>query len=269
MNVNTEMSEEAKILQIFDYFFEEFERFKNKDKSGLIYRFFAEKGIRAKYAITDRGYKTIGTIDKGQKTVTGLAFVIFNDNDFFYGHLIKSKRAGFGYHRFPNHLVYRGDYENDEKISGVVFDPQDGEVVYRGGWKHDMYNGYGILRNPLSCAFYEGQFKNGLFNGLGKQTWPEGDKYEGSFLNGRPHGRGVLTLPNKAEYAGYFNHGSFHGRGSMKWASGDVFNGNFENGAIDGEGDLAYISQGVKASGVWDKQGSNRVIYTLNEPMAN
>ena len=258
------MNEEAKILQIFDYISDEFARFKKKDKTGLIFRFFREKGVNAKYAVTDRGYKTIGMINKKQRTITGPAFVIFNEDDYFYGHFVDSKRTGPGYHRFINGFVYCGDYVNDEKVAGVVFDPRTGTEVYRGGWRDDMYSGFGTLRNPRDGANYEGEFRYGLFNGYGKQTWTHGDSYEGSFLNGRPHGRGILTLPHKGEYAGYFHHGSFHGRGSMRWRSGEIYNGQFENGAINGEGDMLYPEGKIAASGVWDNRGSDRVIYSLN-----
>ena len=61
--------------------------------------------------------------------------------------------------------------------------------AYRGQWKNDEKNGYGVEEG---VHYYEGQWKNGLKDGNGVINFDDHSKYEGSFLKDYPEGYGIF-----------------------------------------------------------------------------
>lgn len=78
-------------------------------------------------------------------------------------------------------MVYKGKYTNGKKVGGIVIDPEDGHLVYEGGWSNDTYNGKGTLTRKNQQK-YVGDFVDGEFSGKGLMTWTNGDRYEGDFV---------------------------------------------------------------------------------------
>ena len=71
-----------------------------------------------------------------------------------------SKRNGEGYVLYHNGLIFKGQFKNDIKISGIVFNSENFKVVYSGGWKNDTYHGRGTLISKTNDK-YEGEFVEG------------------------------------------------------------------------------------------------------------
>lgn len=44
---------------------------------------------------------------------------------------------------------------------------QESMELYRGGFKKDLYHGYGTLRYPNGSIKYEGEYRNGVRHGTG------------------------------------------------------------------------------------------------------
>ena len=104
---------------------------------------------------------------------------------------------------FQNGLVYKGEYTDNHKSKGTVYDNQLTKKIYEGEWLEDMYHGKG----KLSCEegnVYEGEFYQGMFQGEGKLIWENGDVYTGQFKEHMKHGQGHLIFQNGDEYKGQF-----------------------------------------------------------------
>ena len=49
--------------------------------------------------------------------------------------------------RYPNGLVYEGGWKNNVKEGfGVLYSP-DSTIIYQGEWKNDVFSGRGVLNN--------------------------------------------------------------------------------------------------------------------------
>ena len=81
--------------------------------------------------------------------------------------------------------------------------------LYRGGFKKDIYHGYGVLRHSNGSIMYEGEYHNGL-----------------------RHGKGTLYLENGDTYSGMFRHNKYHGMGLLMHQNGQVLEGEFVDGTF-------------------------------------
>ena len=167
---------------IFANFEDEFEKFKAKNPQSLIMKYYEGKYTNIKHSRNSKDYETIGPF-KG-KNVNGPTFVMYGQNNFYFGIVVEGVKQGDGYHLFPNGFLFKGRYSKDMKSEGKVIDTRDGKDIYVGSWGNDNYRGEGWLRNPFNDYLYEGRFIDGLFEGHGKLTFDDQTYYEGNFSRG-------------------------------------------------------------------------------------
>jgi hypothetical protein len=228
-------------------FQKEFDSYK-KNHTGLIAEYMKNKNSNVKYIKMKSGYEALGT--QTGTNLSGYAAVKYSTTSFYVGEYKDNKKNGFGYHNFPNGLVYKGEYVDDKKVAGVVLDPNNNNfLVYVGGWGSDTYHGQGRLSRK-NGQYYHGNFDQGKFQGKGMMWWPNNDRYDGDFDSNERSGNGVFKFSNGDIYEGQFLHNEFEGRGRYFWNSGDVFEGDFKNGKME-NGDMKY-SIGVIGTGKWD-----------------
>ena len=250
---------EALVMNIFKNFEQEFQQFKKKNKGGLISQYFKEKGMKKAKYYTFRNTKREFIGVTKNKRINGDAIVRYKENDYYIGGFSKGLKEGKGYHRFPNGVVFKGEYVKGKKVKGIVFNLKDKSIVYEGDWKHDTYNGHGRLRKPCG-SFYEGSFKDGKFNGRGKLTWKNGSFYEGSFCKGQREGVGKHVFETGDQYEGEFKENKFDGQGRFRWKTLDEYKGLFKNGKITGSGIMSYKELGIMGSGIWSNKGSSQSV---------
>lgn len=71
---------------------------------------------------------------------------------------------------------------------GIAYNPDEGEscVVYKGNFKNDLYEGYGLEYDKNGYLKYRGYWKDGLRHGKGKSFDMQGNTvYEGEFYKGK------------------------------------------------------------------------------------
>ena len=86
----------------------------------------------------------------------------------------------------------------------------NGKVCYSGSWKHNSFNGFGVLHNEseiesneetpywkfnlseLNWNFYEGEFSMDHKEGFGTLHMGNGDKFSGCFKNDAIEGFGTF-----------------------------------------------------------------------------
>jgi hypothetical protein len=246
------MSEDL-IIDIFKNFDNEFNDFKKNQKGGLIEEFFKQKNSPnpKHFPIPDSKHEAIG-FSKG-KRIEGPCIIYFKTNDYFIGNFKGNKKNGFGFHHYTNGFIFKGNYKDDTKADGIVFDPKNKMIIYEGGWEKDVYNGQGKLTKPNS-ATYIGMFAGGRFNGEGEIKFVNGGTYTGDFVEGKREGKGKFDFASGDTYEGNFIGNKFNGQGVYTWKNGDTFNGIFDNGSITGEGEMSYRELGVLGSGIWDNK---------------
>jgi len=91
----------------------------------------------------------------------------------YYGE-VNAKGEKHGKGRIVEHDgdVYDGDWKNNKwDGNGKLIDP-DGEVMYEGEFKDDLFDGYGVYNNPSEFGYitYRGEFANGERHGFGYLT---------------------------------------------------------------------------------------------------
>lgn len=255
---------EALILEIFANFEEEFSKFKQGGASNRISEYFKQVNLGTPVHYTTKNQKCefIGFVEN--RMIHGKVIVRYGPNNFYIGDYNNNKRHGNGYHHFANRIVYKGKYDNDMKVGGIVFEPELKKIIYEGGWFGDLYNGTGKLTR-LTEERYVGEFRNGKFHGKGLLKWPNGSSYEGDFVDGNREGHGKFIYHYGDEYVGSFARNKFNGSGKYTWANGDTYEGEFLNGEITGQGLVNYKELGVLGSGVWNDQSiSKSLMFDLD-----
>ena len=110
-------------------------------------------------------------------------------------------------------------------------------LLYRGGWKNDLYSGHGSLYWSGSANLkYVGRFKEGVFNGSGTLYSQEGEKtYSGQFREGVKEGRGEeYSKEGRLVYKGEFSEGLRHGFGAVYLSEGHRYMGRLDKGVMTG-----------------------------------
>lgn len=240
--------DDREVFEILLNFQKEFQNFKNS-KPGLLQHYFQKHNAqKSQYIKMKSGHEALGL--KSGSLLSGQAAVLYNPKSFYIGEYKQNKKNGFGYHHFPNGLIYKGNYLDDKKTGGIVLDPKNNNfLVYVGAWDYDTYHGSGKLCRK-NGQFYEGNFEKGLFQGRGVMSWPNGDKFVGDFEKSVRSGNGRFDFSNGDFYEGQFERNEFHGRGRYDWMAGDMFEGEFRDGVMD-QGDMKY-NIGVMGSGKWN-----------------
>ena len=260
------------ILDIFENFNSEFENFKQNNRNNKVEEYFKQIGCpNPKYfQIKGTKHEVIGFTKN--KMVDGKCIIRYRPDDYFIGDYKNNKKHGYGYHRFVNGIVYKGQYDNDLKVGGIVFEPKLKKIIYEGEWAADLYNGKGKLTR-LTNEQYIGDFRNGKFHGRGVLSWPNGAKYEGDFVEGVRQGEGRFVFNYGDEFIGQFANNKFNGHGRYIWKNGDMYEGEFVDGVMTGNGLMSYRELGILGSGVWDNHknptsvkfdlevGTNRDLY--------
>ena len=131
---------------------------------------------------------------------------------------------------------YEGEFENGYRQGSGTEYSISKEVVYKGTWKNDKYNGEGTLWMPDGCCF-EGTFVDGKLNGPGK--FYRADKslgFSGLYEDGEKSGSGTEYEIDGSEYHGEFKHDKRNGRGSVKKGNDILFDGEWVDGMKEGHG---------------------------------
>jgi hypothetical protein len=120
---------------------------------------------------------------------------------------------------------------------------------YRGEFKNDQFNGWGMVTIPNS-GIYIGQFKDNAFQGDGVYTMNDGTKYAGKFSNDQANGYGTFILANGDKYVGQYTDWKLNGQSYVSYVNGDFFVGFYKDSRRDGYGVYNW-NDGSKFEGKW------------------
>lgn len=116
--------------------------FRNKKKNAIsdLHKNLSKKP--GKIYEAENNMKIIGK--KYKNSIKGFCIIKYKDG-IYIGELINNKWNGFAYNYFQNNLIFKGEYKEDWKISGIVFYKDLNKIIYWGNWKDDVYHGIGEL----------------------------------------------------------------------------------------------------------------------------
>lgn len=212
-------------------------------------------------------------------------------NCFYSGGLLNDKKHGpgitvcddnifeYAYYTndYANGVVYAFETESDDnstfismhnKIDDlfngqgfeISFDSQTEKIkyIYQGGFKHDLYSGYGT--QLTSESIYKGEWKKGLYNGQGQIWLVESDiSYQGAFLNGYYSGFGIWQ--NRDNYGRNIYHGNLEfnlsqGNGTIIWGNGTQYTGSWDKDWFHGQGKFSYSEEEPGSDGEKSESGN-------------
>jgi len=112
--------------------------------------------------------------------------------------------------------VYTGYFVRGHRDGAGKWIKANGSA-YNGGWKEDLYNGYGTYTST-DGFMYRGRYRLGKRHGQGECIFPTGDQYMGEWANDVMEGAGIYRFKNGDIFEGFFKDGKRHGPGGYQWA---------------------------------------------------
>lgn len=146
---------------------------------------------------------------------------------------------------FVNGATYKGEWRGDKKEGfGIQINPDN--TKYEGEWKSNRPHGRGTLwvkvNNTKYIRRYVGQWESGLMNGEGVYYYESGEIYRGQWFENARSGDGQLEYKNEDKFTGQWLDDKQDGIGTMNYANGNVFEGVYSKGKKHGPGLFYYTS---------------------------
>ncbi|CAD8053555.1 unnamed protein product [Paramecium sonneborni] len=130
--------------------------------------------------------------------------------------------------QYEDGFIYRGQGYPPQTRSGFgILTDSEGQQIYAGYWKENLYDGQGRLTNLQIEELKEPVDWNNMTT-IGN-GWAS---YEGNFSQGKMHGQGTLILSNGEQYFGEFEDGMVHGDGEFTNLDGQVIKGKWDQGYL-------------------------------------
>ena len=171
----------------------------------------------------------------------GIGILIKNDVAKFIGEFIEDKANGFGKFINENGDEYLGYWKESLFHGlGIIYNKKK-TISYKGWWKKDKLNGFGIEKR--SKIEYVGEYINGNKEGYGVLYYRNGI-YEGQMKDGNMHGIGCFSFNDKRKYEGEFIDNKMEGYGILSFPDGKIFIGSFIDDLEDGFG-VFYTSKKI------------------------
>lgn len=120
----------------------------------------------------------------------------------------------------------------------IIEGTSTGEIyIYEGDNVNNKKQGKGVLKNQNGEIIYNGYFKENLFHGKGSLLINNNDEYEGDFFEGKRKGFGTLISSDKRyRYDGQWENDLKHGKGYEVVTDLYIYDGEFKFGKKDGNG---------------------------------
>ncbi|XP_070585714.1 ALS2 C-terminal-like protein isoform X2 [Erythrolamprus reginae] len=163
----------------------------------------------------------------------------------FAGDFKNGLENGFGICLIPQESSDRYDcykcHWRDGKMNGYGICEYGNETVYKGYFKDNMREGFGVLDSPLSTGHpfkYTGHWAKDKRTGYG--VWDDkerGERYIGMWENDQRHGPGIVVMQSGVCYQRTFHLDKMVGSGLLLLEDDTVYEGNFTN-------DFKFVGKG-------------------------
>ena len=161
-------------------------------------------------------------------------------------------KHGYGTIYFKGGDKYRGSFKDDNFNGYGVYTFIKGMIV-RGDWKDALCLECDTLYFSKDNNVNSGCISGDCDNGYGIYLFPSGAKYEGQWKNSFENGKGIWYEINGDRYEGEFKDRLREGFGIYFYVNGDTYQGQFENGNYHGEGIFTDKEKNMTMRAVWDE----------------
>ncbi|XP_026538725.1 ALS2 C-terminal-like protein [Notechis scutatus] len=187
------------------------------------------------------GQNFAGDFKEGLENGFGISLIPQGSNDHYNCykcHWRKGQMDGYGICEYGNEMVYKGYFKDNMREGFGILDspPSTGHPFrYTGHWTKDKRAGYGVLDDKERGERYIGMWENDQRHGPGIVVLQSGVCFQRTFHLDKMVGSGVLLLEDDLVYEGNFtNDFKFVGKGKLTFPNGFVLEETFTNKSIEG-----------------------------------
>ncbi|XP_062424660.1 ALS2 C-terminal-like protein isoform X1 [Rhea pennata] len=179
------------------------------------------------------GRNHVGDFKKGLEHGFGICLVPRRSEDrydCYKCHWYKGKMRGYGICEYGNEMVYKGYFKDDLRQGFGILENRsaDHPFKYTGQWENDKKNGYGVWDDKDRGERYIGMWHDDHKHGQGIVVTQSGICYQRTFHAGKMVGSGILLLEDDSVYEGNFMEDlTFVGKGKLSFANGFILEGTF------------------------------------------
>ncbi|XP_063159348.1 ALS2 C-terminal-like protein [Candoia aspera] len=182
------------------------------------------------------GQNYVGDFKAGLENGFGICLIPQGSKDCYdcyKCHWREGRMNGYGICEYGNEMVYKGYFKDNMRQGFGVLDspPATGHPFkYTGHWKKDKKTGYGVWDDKERGERYIGMWESDQRHGPGIVVMQSGVCFRRMFHLDKMVGSGVLLLEDNSVFEGNFtNNLSFVGKGKLTFSNGFVLEGVFTN----------------------------------------
>ncbi|XP_068032419.1 ALS2 C-terminal-like protein isoform X1 [Anomalospiza imberbis] len=181
------------------------------------------------------GRNHVGDFQEGLEHGFGICLVPRRSEDrydCYKCHWYQGKMRGYGICEYGNDLVYKGYFKDNVRQGFGILENFSAEhpFKYTGHWENDKKNGYGVWEDKERGERYIGMWLDDHRQGEGIVVTQSGLCYQRTFHADKMVGSGILLLEDDSVYEGNFTEDlTFVGKGKLSMANGFVLEGTFSS----------------------------------------
>ena len=171
---------------------------------------------------------------------------------FYYGEIFNFERKGFGILHYGNYK-YKGYFKHNFINNFGILTNKKTHDKFIGTFKNEKKDGYFLLKNKHKKVIFYQQYKNDnlIFSIAEFQT--QNAKIIGQTKSTNDltlNGYAIIKYNSNEEYEGFFINNKKNGHGICKYSNGDKYYGNWKNDMRNGKGTL-FMKNGEIYEGNW------------------
>uniref|UniRef100_A0A8C0ECU5 ALS2 C-terminal like n=1 Tax=Bubo bubo TaxID=30461 RepID=A0A8C0ECU5_BUBBB len=181
------------------------------------------------------GRNHVGDFKEGLEHGFGICLVPRKSEDrydCYKCHWYEGKMRGYGICEYGNDMVYKGYFKDNVRQGFGILENFSAEhpFKYSGQWENDKKNGYGVWEDKDRGERYIGTWLDDHKHGQGIVVTQSGVCYQRTFHADKMVGSGILLLEDDSVYEGNFTEDlTFVGKGKLSFANGFILEGTFTN----------------------------------------
>uniref|UniRef100_A0A8C3K620 ALS2 C-terminal like n=1 Tax=Calidris pygmaea TaxID=425635 RepID=A0A8C3K620_9CHAR len=181
------------------------------------------------------GRNHVGDFKEGLEHGFGICLVPRRSEDrydCYKCHWYEGKMRGYGICEYGNDMVYKGYFKDNVRQGFGILENLSAEhpFKYTGQWENDKKNGYGVWEDKDRGERYIGTWLDDHKHGQGIVVTQSGVCYQRTFHADKMVGSGILLLEDDSVYEGNFTEDlTFVGKGKLSFANGFILEGTFTN----------------------------------------
>ncbi|XP_067326506.1 ALS2 C-terminal-like protein isoform X1 [Anolis sagrei] len=169
--------------------------------------------------------------------------------DCYKCHWREGRMNGYGICEYGNEMVYKGYFKDNLRQGFGILDntsSAENPIKYTGHWENDKKSGYGVWDDKEGGERYIGMWHEDQRHGTGIVVMQSGVCYRRVFHLDKMVGSGILLLEDDSIYEGNFTRDlMFVGKGKLTFPNGFTLEGTFTNKS----------SQGLHTEGILNTSG--------------